>query len=203
MKRCDLFAAVTRGDLMSDHQRLDQIEPPAQSSRKPATRPLTIKLAVIGMWVGALMAALNVLVAYVETIAANQTLYEDYGANEVLMDRLVHTGVWLAVGIAAALAFVEIVLWVTMALTNLHGFKWARIVATVLGILGFLISAGGLATSVIYDAVVAVSVIHAIVTQILSVAILVLLWRPGSSAYYQARTLDRAQRVTSEAASIR
>ncbi|NYI80799.1 hypothetical protein [Nocardioides panzhihuensis] len=182
---------------------MDQIEPPAQSSGKPATRPLTIKLAVIGMWVGALMTALNVLVAYVETIAANQTLYEDYGANEVLMDRLVHTGVWLAVGIAAALAFVEIVLWVTMALTNLHGFKWARIVATVLGILGFLISAGGLATSVIYDAVVAVSVIHAIVTQILSVAILVLLWRPGSSAYYQARTLDRAQRVTSEAASIR
>lgn len=187
---------------MSEQQRFDQVGPiSTQWSLEPVERPLTIRLAVIGMWVGAGLAALNVAVAYVEKVAANKALYEDYGGNEILMDRLVHTGVWLAVGIAAVFAVVEIALWVTMAATNRSGFKWARIVATVLGLSGFALTIGGLVTSIIYDTLVAVSAAHSIVMQIVSIAVLVLLWLPESSSYYRRRTVERAHRVVTETTS--
>ena len=187
---------------MSDQQRFDKVEPAsAQSSLEPVERPLTISLAVIGMWIGAGLAALNVAVAYVEKVASNKALYEDYGDNEILMDRLVHTGVWLAVGIAAAFAVIEIALWVTMALTNRSGFKWARIAATVLGLVGVALAIGSLVTSVIYDTVVAVSVAHSIAMQVVSIAVLVLLWLPESTSYYRRRTVERARRVVTDAPS--
>lgn len=189
---------------MSDQQRFDQVDPASTpTSLEPIERPLTIRLAVIGMWIGAGLAALNVVVAYVEKISANQALYDDYRDNEVLMDRLVHTGVWLAVGIAAALAVVEIAVWITMAMTNRQGFKWARMVATALGVFGFILAVGGIVTSVIYDTVVAVSIAHSVATQIVSIAVLVLLWLPKSSSYFRMRTLERAQRIVTGTTSTR
>lgn len=177
---------------MSDQQRFDPLESAStQSPMEPVKRPLTIRLAVVGMWIGAALAAINVGVAYVEKIATNRALYEDYGDNEVVMDRLVHTDVWQAVGIAAAFALVEIALWTAMAVTNQQGFKWARIVATALGVIGLLLAIGDLVTSAIYEPLVAVSAAHNIGTQIVSIAILVLLWVPGSSSYYQTRSLER------------
>ena len=196
------YTTVARGDVMSDQQRFDQVEPAStKASLESVQRPLTIRLAVIGMWIGAGLAALNVAVAYFEKIASNRTLYEDYRDNEVLMDRLVHTDVWPAVGIAAAFAVVEIALWITMAMTNRHGFKWARMVATTLGVFGLLLAIGGIVTSIIYDTAIAVSIAHSVATQIASIAVLVLLWLPESSSYYRTRTHERSQLKVTGAAS--
>ena len=176
---------------MSDQQRFDQAQSTStQSSVDIPERPLTIRLAVAGMCIGAALAGLGIIVAYVEKIAANQAIYADYGDNEVLMDRLVQTGVWQTVGISAALAIVEIALWIAMAVANWHGKNWARIVATSLGIVGFLFGVGDLVTSAIYEPVIVASVAHGIVTQMVSVAVLVLLWLPKSSSYYRSRVSE-------------
>ncbi|MFE7224802.1 hypothetical protein ACFU7D_08475 [Nocardioides sp. NPDC057577] len=176
---------------MSDQQRFDQAP---STSAQPAVnmpkRPLTIRLAVAGMCIGAALAGLGIIVAYVEKIAANQVIYADYGDNEALMDRLVQTGVWQTVGISAALAILEVALWLTMAVANWHGKKWARVVATSLGVVGLLLGVGDLVTSVIYEQVIVASVVHSIVTQMVSVAVLVLLWLPKSSSYYRSRVSD-------------
>lgn len=186
-----MFATFTRGDVMSDQQRFDQ----AQSTSTKSTvdvpeRPLSIRLAVAGMCIGAASAGIGIIVAYVEKIAANQVIYADYGDNEVLMDRLVQTGVWQTVGISAAIAIVEIALWLTMAATNWHGKNWARMVATSLGIVGFLFGVGDLVTSLIYEPMIVASVAHSVVTQMVAVAVLVLLWLPKSSIYYRSQVSE-------------
>lgn len=180
---------------MSEQQRFDQAKSTStQPSVNMLERPLTIRLAVTGMCIGAALAGLGIIVAYLEKIAANQVIYEGYGDNEVLMDRLVQTGVWQTVGISAALATVEIALWLTMAVANWHGKNWARMVATSLGIVGFLFGAGDLVTSLIYEPVIVASVAHSIVTQIVSVAVLVLLWLPKSSSYYRSQVSETDRR---------
>ncbi|HEY9393157.1 MAG TPA: hypothetical protein VIP58_03425, partial [Nocardioides sp.] len=121
-----MFATFTRGDVMSDQPRFDQAKSTStQPSVNELDRPLTIRLAVAGMFIGAALAGLGVVVTYVEKVAANRVMYEDYGDNEVLMDRLVQTGVWQTVGVSAALTIVEIALWLTMAVANWRGQKWA------------------------------------------------------------------------------
>lgn len=201
------FAEVTRGDVMSDPQQVDR--PHTSDAPPPAStidRPATIKWAVVGMGVGAVLAALSVLVAYLETIALNRATYEafggsgDFGGNEALMDRVLHAGVWLAVGIATVFAVVEIALWVTLAITNWHGYNPARIVATILGALDFLLTAAAVWTSIASDYTVAISVGYNIVDLVLTIAILLLLWLPVSTTFYRAKRLERGLRVVNAAA---
>ena len=73
-------------------------------------------------------------------------------------------------------------LWLWMAAANGAGKSWARIVATVLGALGALSAVLSLTTGT------GITIALQLVILVLAVAILVLLWRPASSAYFQARS---------------
>lgn len=182
---------------MSDQQSTERAS--VRSPGNAIERPQTIRLAAIGMWIGATLAALSVLVVYVEMLAVvasnNARLEEKYGDNYVHMDSLSEAGIWLSVGIAAAWAAVEIALWITMAFTNRSGLGWARIAATVMGSIGLLFAVGNLALSIAQENLVAVSVVYNLANQTLTIAIIVLLWLPASTAYYSARKFERASKV--------
>lgn len=182
---------------MSDQQNIDQAN--VQPSSRPIERPQTLRLAVIGMWIGAALSAISVLVVYVEmlsVVASNDArLDEKYGDNYVRMDGLSEAGIWLSVSIAAAWAAVEIALWITMAFTNRSGFEWARVAATVMGAVGLLFAVGNFALSTAQDNIVAISVVYNVANQALTIAIVALLWLPASTAYYGARMYERATKV--------
>lgn len=154
-----------------------------------AERPRTLKLAVIGMWIGAGLAALGVLVAYLWTTSAlasrraelEATYGEGYGVSEATS----HGEVTLYVGFAAVIAVVEIILWATMAATNQKGYPWARIVATALGGTSLLLAAGGVALSAFQNNMFAIPVAYTVVDQAVSITVLILLWHPKSSSYFR------------------
>ncbi|WP_406025176.1 hypothetical protein OH802_03605 [Nocardioides sp. NBC_00850] len=185
---------------MSDQQSIDQA-----SVRSPASaieRPKTLRLAVIGMWIGAALAGFSVLVVYVEMLAIvasnDARLEEKYGDNYVRMDSLSEAGIWMSVGIAAAWAVVEIALWITMAFTNRNGFGWARIAATAMGAMGLVFAVGNFALSIAQENLVAVSVAYNLANQTLTIVIVVLLWLPASTAYYSAKKYERATKVVAQ-----
>jgi hypothetical protein len=88
----------------------------------------------------------------------------------------------VAVGTAVAviIGLISVGLWVWMAVMNRKGRSWARIVATVLGGLNIVFTVIGLTQDV------GIGTIVNIVTIVLAAAILWLLYRPESSAYYAA-----------------
>ncbi|MDQ4115145.1 MAG: hypothetical protein M3306_29275 [Actinomycetota bacterium] len=180
---------------MSDHQRVGQHDsvgaPPPPG---PVELPRTIKWAVIGMWIGAAMTVLGVYIWYVEIVAINEKTYGDDYAD---MDGFAQAGVMFSVGVAAVLALIKVALWIAMALTNRSGFSWARIVATVLGTLGLLYAIFNFATSIVQQNIVPVALAYSVLNQALAIAILVLLWLPISTRYYQFKKIQRARRVVS------
>lgn len=185
---------------MSEQQSIDQASVRAPAG--PIERPQTLRLAVVGMWIGAALAAISILVVYLEMLAVvasnNARLEEKYGDSYVRMDSLSDAGIWLSVGIAAAWALVEIALWITMAFTNRNGYGWARIAATVMGAIGLLFAVANFALSIVQENLVAISVVYNLANQVLTIAIVVLLWMPASTAYYSARKHERAAKVVTQ-----
>lgn len=162
---------------------------------RPSTehsRPGTIKWAVIGMWVGAAMAVLGVYVFYLEVDATNR---KTFGADYATTDGLVQTGLMISMGVAIGFAVLEVGLWVTMALTNRQGFRWARIVATVLASIGLLYAIFVIVTSALSETLIFPSIAYNIVNEALAIAVVVMLWLPKSSTYYHAKLVERAMRV--------
>ena len=94
----------------------------------------------------------------------------------------VDSAVSVAIVIAVVVGLVSVGLWLWMASANGKGRSWARIVATVLGALSVL----SLLSSVAQGQMTTLNLVVSLVSLALAVAILVLLWRKESSAYYDA-----------------
>ena len=82
-------------------------------------------------------------------------------------------------------------LWVLMGWLNGKGVGWARIVATILGVLGVLLTVVGLAGSALLPGAAAaggaLSMVLSVVLGLIALAVVVLLWRPDASAFFAAR----------------
>lgn len=178
---------------MSVQQRVGQYDSAgAPSPLGPVERPMTIKWAVIGMWIGAAMTVFGVYVVYLEQVAINE---KTFGSDSAGLNGFAEMGMMISVGIAAVFALAEFALWITMALANQLGFPWARIAATILGVVGFLYAIFALVAAALSDAFFATSIAYNVVNEIIALAILVLLWRPSSTVYYRAKRLRRAWRI--------
>ena len=109
------------------------------------------------------------------------------GIAGVILKQNLETSLWQVFGGMILLALVviglmAILLWVWMAETNRRGKSWARIVATILGALNIVFTLVGLLLGGNSGLVVAFSMVSAA----LAAVILYLLYRPDSSAYYEA-----------------
>ena len=175
---------------MADPQYTQQ---PASVGLTRAGRPRTLKLAVIGMWIGAVLAALGFVVTYLWTISAldnrSAELEATYGEGYGVSEATSHGEVALYVGFAAVMAVVEIILWITMAATNQQGCPWARIVATALGGASVLLAAGNVALSAFQDNIFAIPVTYTVIDQAIAITIVVLLWQPDSSSYFRTKSI--------------
>ncbi|WP_028050791.1 hypothetical protein [Cellulomonas sp. URHD0024] len=153
-----------------------QYQPQAQ---EPVERPSSLTRAVQLMYVGAALSLLGIVVSW----ATKSQLHDKVAAaGPALTADEVDTAVTAGLVFATVLGLVAVIVWLWMAAANGAGRSWARIVSTVLGalsVVGTLLSLSNSAGPAIALQLVSV---------VLAVVILVLLWRPASSAYYQARS---------------
>jgi hypothetical protein len=146
----------------------------AMAAASPPEPPRPVRVAVLLMYAGAALSAINLLVTLVifHTI---EHAFQDASAAVTAADA--HT---FAVG-AIVLAVVETGLWLLMAYANGLGRRWARIHATVLfGLNTLLLLYAFLRTSI------SASQLFAVVVWLVGLSAIVLLWRRDSATFFTA-----------------
>ena len=142
-------------------------------------RPEPIRVAVTLMYIGAGLAGLSIVLVLLLMGSLRDQVRDN---NPTFSDSRVDTAVTYGVTIVIVSALIGVALWLWMAHENGAGKMWARTVATVLGVLNIvltLIRMGANTTGVNILGLVYIA---------LAVAILVLLYRPDSTAYYRAKS---------------
>ena len=82
---------------------------------------------------------------------------------------------------------ISVVLWVLLGVFTGRGKNWARIVATVLAVLGLLSSL----TTFASDSSTTTNVVIAVISDVIYIALLVLLWRKESTAFFKSAGAPR------------
>lgn len=162
------------------------------TSAPTAPKPSSVSLAEKLMYAGAAVTLISGLLSlFGDRDAMRETLREGLEAdgqtvNAADLDSLVQVG--LITGIVFAV--IGAAVWALMGWLNGKGIGWARIVATILGVLGVLLTVVGLFGSALLPGAEtggALSMVLSVVTGVIALAVVVLLWRPDASAFFAAR----------------
>lgn len=161
----------------------DRLPPHPMASAPPpeVEQPPSIRTAVRLMFVGAALSVLSVLVSFTQTDAMREAI-ED--SDSSLTASEVDAVVSVVVAFGVVFGLVGVGLWIWMAIANGRGKSWARVVATVfagLNVAGTLFSLAG-------GGAIGASVALGLVSAVLAAVILVLLYRPESSRFYDLRS---------------
>ncbi|WP_431840562.1 hypothetical protein [Gordonia hongkongensis] len=159
------------------------------SRTRGASIPHTLWLAVGFMCTGAslqligMFYALSLVESINEEVRARQYVRlgpqparSDFDA----IDNAVETGTSIGAGLIVSFCLAAAGLWLFMAYANARGFGWARVIATIIGVVGLVF---GLMSLTADDRPVA-EVLNVLLVAV-ELAVLLLLWLPGSNAYYR------------------
>lgn len=144
-------------------------------------QPKSIGLAVKLMYVGAAISAIGILATFLMKSTIEDQARENIETSGQNVD--VDSVVGLVIGASVVMGLIGVILWLVMAKFNGDGKSWARIVATVLGALNILSTLAAF----VQPGAMAARLVN-VLGVVLAIAILVLLWKPESSAYYQAKS---------------
>jgi hypothetical protein len=141
----------------------------------PRSAP-TVRAAVRLMYAGAAVTTLSLIITIISLafIGSGWGSLRLFGHSQPLP-------VVITVGIMGGLILIG--LWLWMARANGQGRNWARILSTVLF---------GLATLHLSNNTGAVEWVFAVVTWLVGLAVVWLLWRPSSNAFFNPQGLTRA-----------
>jgi hypothetical protein len=149
--------------------------------------PATMRKAVRFMLAGAAITAVFAVFEVIATIVDKNSI--DINGKPPTSSQLTTAIIFLIVSY-----IVYILLWVLMARFNRAGMKWARIVASVL----FAISTFQLYETIdslhggqVITAADIIFIIITLASWAVGVGAIAMLWRPDSSAYFQAQTIRR------------
>ena len=159
-------------------------EPAAQQMAPPKSILTAVKL----MWAGAVLSAIGLVVGLVTLGSLKDNIRDQLAKNNKTYTQSdINTAYNITIASIIVIGVLGIGLWLWMAWANGNGRKWARVVATVLGVVNVLLTLVSLAQS----QATAGSVILSVISAVLAIVILVLLWRKESSSYYLARSQPR------------
>lgn len=152
----------------------------------PPEPPRTVRAVVALLYAGAALTLLVVVVVLFPSGETDEGL--ELEVESVLSGSTLDPDAVLRVGVPVGVlyALVVLALWVWLARANGRGRQWARVTATVLGGLALVLHPVAMATGGAGEIVVRLGLlVHA-------VAIVVLLWLPRSSRYYDAVSETRS-----------
>jgi hypothetical protein len=156
--------------------------PSGQSGPAPV-QPQSIQRAVLLMRVGAALSVLSILVTLLTRDSLRTQVTSTLRkSNTALTADQIDSAVSIGLITAVVVGLISVGLWLWMASANGKGRGWARIVATVLGVLSVL----SLLTSLVQGQLTTLNLVVSLISVVVAVVILVLLWRRESSAYYEA-----------------
>ncbi|HJU96950.1 MAG TPA: hypothetical protein VJ644_03155 [Jiangellaceae bacterium] len=147
-----------------------------------ATPPPPLLTAVRLMYVGAALAAVFLIIGLTQADSLRDQIADDQP--ELSADEL-DAAVAIGTAFAVIIGLISVGLWIWMAVMNRKGRTWARVVATVLGGLNIVFTLIGLTQNT------GIGTIVNLISIVLAAAILWLLYRPESSAYYAAMSEPR------------
>lgn len=159
---------------------MDSYPTPPEPERRPGDpgpAPSSVRTAVTLIWVGAALGLLSTVLGFLELDSRIDEAAADMGTTDVEVDRAVLQG-GVVFGILTGAA-VSIGLAFLFAYFIGKGAGWARIVYTVLGAAGLLFS-----LPVIADQR-GVDLLLSVVGTAITIAVVVLLFRPASNAYFR------------------
>jgi uncharacterized membrane protein len=133
------------------------------------------------MWVGAALSVVGVLATFTQTDAIREAV-ED--SDSSLSPSEIDTAVNIGVGVSVLFGVIGVGLWLWMAWANGQGKSWARVMATVFGALNLISTVVNLASA----SATGLGLALGLVGLVLAAVILVLLYRPESSRFYEARS---------------
>lgn len=154
-------------------------EQPSRSDRGLVGPPSSLLAAVKLMYVGAGLQALALVFSFAARVELREQIAEEQP--ELTADQ-VERAMNIQLLSVAIVDILAIAMWIWMAQTNQRGLEWARIVATVLAPLNIAFTFFSLSQAA------GVAIIIRFLTIALSAAILFLLYRPDSTAFYKAIT---------------
>ncbi len=164
----------------------DAHDPGNQPTAAKGPQPSSIRTAVRLMWAGAALSALSLVVTLATLGSLKDQIREQLAEQDTkVTEDAVNASYTAGIAFAVILGILGILLWLLMAWKNGQGRSWARIVATILAGLNVLLTLGGLAIGgATGTSSGAISTLISILTLVVSVAVVVLLWRKESSEYY-------------------
>ncbi len=153
----------------------------------PVTRPAPLSQAVKLMYLGAVLAVLSLIPLLFMGNALREAIVEALeSTGQTTTPELVDAGVAVAIAFGFAIGLIGAGLWVVMAVFNGRGRKWARVTATVLGVIGILVNLTSFAG--VGQPNVGFGPILGLLSAILAGAVLYLIWRPANNLYYEANS---------------
>ncbi|HUC58735.1 MAG TPA: hypothetical protein VMA95_15135 [Streptosporangiaceae bacterium] len=149
---------------------------PNQMPGRPP-RPQTVSTAVTLMWVATGLTALGIILGFIALGSLKKAIIK---ADPAFTTHQIHAAESIAIAFAVVVGLIEVGLWVWMAWANGAGKNWARILSTVFfGIDTLLLLIGFARPHAILGS------LFSILVWLLGLAIIVLLWRKESTAYFQ------------------
>lgn len=155
--------------------------PPPQE-RGP--RPSSVDLAVKLIWVMVAISLLSAVYTFLNLDSIVDQALQDAGVSETVDEELVRSGA--VVGAVIGLV-ISVGLYALLAVFIARGANWARIVYTVLAVLGILFSVFGLLTGASATAGPVLLTILGLVSWALTIVVLLLLWKQESTAWFKSR----------------
>jgi hypothetical protein len=152
---------------------------PVLPPRPPSSPPSSVIAAVKLMYVGAGLSLLGMLYGLTTRVHTRERLAAD---DPDQTEAELSLAVDVTTGIGVTIGLIAFGMWLWMAQTNLSGLRWARIVATVLFGLNVIVTLYGMTQTTGFGIVVSLVSIG------LAGAILGLLYRQESTAYFVARS---------------
>lgn len=162
---------------------------PYGAPQPPAEQPGSIRTAVMLMRVGALLSLLSLLTTFLFRDQVRDQVVETLEAQGTTITAdTVDAAVAVGTAFAVFFGLIGVALWLWMAWANGRGKGWARIVATVL----FALSAVSFLFSFTQPQPL-LNTVLGLVNLVLGAAIVFLLWKRESSAYYAAMSGPQAR----------
>jgi hypothetical protein len=161
--------------------------PPAGYPTQPAMeQPQSLRIAVVLMYVGAVFGLLGIVATFVQSDEIEEMaveIAEETSSSSYRPDPDAIATQSRVSGVLGGL--LGIGLWIWMAVMNGQGKTWARTTGTVFGCL----HVGSVAITIPLTAslfpVPTLSIVLSVITATLAVVIMILMYRPDASAYYQ------------------
>jgi hypothetical protein len=164
--------------------------PGGQPPQRPGApeQPPSISLAVKLMLTGAVLSVISLVYSFATLGSLKDDIRTELAKNDTNVSQsTIDAAYAVTITIAVVFGLIGALLWVWMAWKNGQGRSWARVVATVLGVLNIV----GLLFTIAGSNAETLSVILSVISSVLAVVILVLLWKKESTDFYNATAASR------------